>query len=164
MLTVQQPPWIPRCYWVVPGLCVGCFLCLKSRSLDLHMVYFLTLFRSLLRCHIFRPSCIKKPLYSQIPGFPDFPYPASLSPQNYSTRGVCLYVVCLLPLDDSLYKGQLPCFVYCCFLSTISTWHVVGASLEKAMAPHSSTLAWGIPWMEEPGRLQSMGSLRVGHE
>ena len=32
------------------------------------------------------------------------------------------------------------------------------------MAPHSSTLAWKIPWMEEPGRLQSMGSLRVGHD
>ena len=32
-----------------------------------------------------------------------------------------------------------------------------------SMAPHSSTLAWKIPWMEEPGRLQSMGSLRVGH-
>ena len=31
-------------------------------------------------------------------------------------------------------------------------------------APHSSTLAWKIPWMEEPGRLQSMGSLRVGHD
>ena len=36
--------------------------------------------------------------------------------------------------------------------------------VEKAMAPHSSTLAWKIPWMEEPGRLQSMGSLRVGHD
>ena len=35
--------------------------------------------------------------------------------------------------------------------------------LEKAMAPHSSTLAWKIPWTEEPGGLQSMGSLRVGH-
>ena len=35
-------------------------------------------------------------------------------------------------------------------------------SMEKAMAPHSSTLAWKIPWTEEPGRLQSMGSLRVG--
>ena len=32
------------------------------------------------------------------------------------------------------------------------------------MAPHSSTLAWKLPWMEEPGRLQSMGSLRVGHD
>ena len=35
---------------------------------------------------------------------------------------------------------------------------------EKSMAPHSSTLAWKIPWMEEPGRLQSMVSLRVGHD
>ena len=35
---------------------------------------------------------------------------------------------------------------------------------EKAMAPHSSTLAWKIPWMEKPGGLQSMGSLRVGHD
>ena len=34
---------------------------------------------------------------------------------------------------------------------------------EKAMAPHSSTLAWKIPWIEEPGGLQSMGSLGVGH-
>ena len=34
--------------------------------------------------------------------------------------------------------------------------------LEKAMATHSITLAWKIPWMEEPGRLQSMGSQRVG--
>ena len=35
---------------------------------------------------------------------------------------------------------------------------------EKAMAPHSSTLAWKIPRTEEPGGLQSMGSLRVGHD
>ena len=39
------------------------------------------------------------------------------------------------------------------------TWN-----LEKALAPHSSTLAWKIPWTEEPGRLQSMGSQRVGHD
>ena len=37
-------------------------------------------------------------------------------------------------------------------------------SQEKTMAPHSSTLAWKIPWMEEPGGLQSMGSWRVGHD
>ena len=37
-------------------------------------------------------------------------------------------------------------------------------SLEKAMAPHSSTLAWQTPWTEEPGGLQSLGSLRVGHD
>ena len=35
--------------------------------------------------------------------------------------------------------------------------------LEKEMATHSSVLAWKIPWMEEPGGLQSMGSQRVGH-
>ena len=35
---------------------------------------------------------------------------------------------------------------------------------EKAMAPHSSTVAWKIPWMEKPGGLQSMGSHRVGHD
>ena len=37
-------------------------------------------------------------------------------------------------------------------------------AMEKAMAPHSSTLAWKTPWTEEPGGLQSMGSLRVGHD
>ena len=37
-------------------------------------------------------------------------------------------------------------------------------TLEKAMATHSSTLAWKIPWMERPGGLQSMGSLGVGHD
>ena len=37
-------------------------------------------------------------------------------------------------------------------------------TLEKEMAIHSSTIAWKIPWTEEPGRLQSMGSQRVGHD
>ena len=36
--------------------------------------------------------------------------------------------------------------------------------LEKAMAPHFSTLAWKIPWVAEPGGLQTMGLLRVGHD
>ena len=36
--------------------------------------------------------------------------------------------------------------------------------LEKEMATHSSILAWEIPWAEEPGRIQSMGSQRVGHD
>ena len=47
-----------------------------------------------------------------------------------------------------------------------ATWGSAGGQQEGfvdlgAVAPHSSTLAWKIPWMEEPGRLQSMGSLRV---
>ena len=41
---------------------------------------------------------------------------------------------------------------------------IVLLTMEKAMAPHSSTLAWKIPWMEEPVGLQSMGSRRVGHD
>ena len=46
---------------------------------------------------------------------------------------------------------------YCFYVS-------LEAISEKAMALHSSTLAWKIPWTEGPGRLQSMGSLRVGHD
>ena len=48
--------------------------------------------------------------------------------------------------------------IYMCYVCMYNT------DLEKAMAPHSSTLAWKIPWMEEPGGLQSMGSHRVGHD
>ena len=40
----------------------------------------------------------------------------------------------------------------------------LGRSLEKGMATHSSILAWRIPWIEETGRLQCMGSQRVGHD
>ena len=43
-------------------------------------------------------------------------------------------------------------------------WEELYFVSEKAMPPHSSTLAWKIPWTEEPGRLQSMGSLRAGHD
>ena len=42
--------------------------------------------------------------------------------------------------------------------------HPVYLTYIQAMAPHLTTLAWKIPWMEEPGGLQSMGSLRVGHD
>ena len=46
---------------------------------------------------------------------------------------------------------------------SMSVYYSLGEQSEKAMATHSSTLAWKIPWTEEPSRLQSMGSLRVGH-
>ena len=45
-------------------------------------------------------------------------------------------------------------------LSVVSFIKALILLMEKAMAPHSSTLAWKIPWTEDPGRLQSMGSLR----
>ena len=47
------------------------------------------------------------------------------------------------------------------YISGNATLEVVNTY--KAMAPHSSTLAWKIQWTDEPGGLQSMGSLRVGH-
>ena len=62
---------------------------------------------------------------------------------------------------------------YLCYSRTWDFNHCVMVSIltesilwtpEKAMAPHSSTLAWKIPWTEETGRLQSTGSLRVGHD
>ena len=43
-------------------------------------------------------------------------------------------------------------------------WYILVESSGNAMAPYSSTLAWKFPWMEEPGRLQSMGWWRVGHD
>ena len=48
--------------------------------------------------------------------------------------------------------------------NVLMLWVPLYYPLEKAMAPHSRTLAWKIPWMEEPDRLQSMGSLRVRHD
>ena len=58
---------------------------------------------------------------------------------------------------------------FCRFLcsvtkSCLTVCKLIDCSTEKAMAPHSSTLAWKIPWTEEPGGLQSMGSLEVGHD
>ena len=50
------------------------------------------------------------------------------------------------------------------FLKTTLCLCISIPNLEKVMATHSSTLAWKIPWAEEPGRLQSMGSPRVGHD
>ena len=54
-------------------------------------------------------------------------------------------------------------YVYLLESKRILVSQCLGPGTEKVMAPHSSTLAWKIPWTEEPGRLQSMESLRVGH-
>ena len=62
-----------------------------------------------------------------------------------------------------LFKVSKPLKSRVCFLILLG-FICLCPSLEKAMAPHSSTLAWKIPWMLAPGRLQSMGSLRVGHD
>ena len=55
-----------------------------------------------------------------------------------------------------------PMLIPSCNIQPVISHDVLSVS-EKAMAPHSSTLAWKNPWMEEPGGLRSMGSLRVRH-
>ena len=59
-----------------------------------------------------------------------------------------------------LQRVGLNFYIFMCVYMYI---HIHTHLLEKAMAPHSSTLAWKIPWMEKSDGLQSMGSLRVGH-
>ena len=71
----------------------------------------------------------------------------------------------LLPIRQSslLHSWEK---ILCCFVLPFRKADLSVSRLkeaEKAMATHSSTLAWKIPWMEEPGRLQSMGLLRVRH-
>ena len=75
---------------------------------------------------------------------------------------MCVYVILEhLTIMDLLRLSYTEAF----FLKYTSFhFTVLLCLLEKAMATHSSTLAWQIPWMEEPGGLQSMGSLRVGHD
>ena len=63
----------------------------------------------------------------------------------------------------SFLHHSAPLNVDLCIISRVYSCTQCDES-EKAMAPHSSTLAWKIPWTEEPGRLQSMGSLRVRHD
>ena len=84
----------------------------------------------------------------------NFPIPFSLSPQTFQ-RLLSQNTVRILIIKITNWSKQM---------KTLAWRGVCGdpviRTLEKAMAPHSSTPAWKIPWMEEPGRLQSMGSLR----
>ena len=75
----------------------------------------------------------------------------------------CVGVYCVYTY---MYVGIYLCvFVCMCICMCIFLFVCMRLCLsEKAMSPHSSNLAWKIPWMEEPGELQSMGSLRVGHD
>ena len=65
---------------------------------------------------------------------------------------------------DSILKSRDVSLPTRALLVKAMVFPVVIYGSEKAMATHSSTLAWKIPWTEEAGRLQSMGSLRVGHD
>ena len=81
--------------------------------------------------------------------------------RSFAKKGLTFHYVlynCTYHLFEnrcSAVANMSPCFCVCDTIWTI---------LEKAMAAHSSTLAWKIPWTEEPGRLQSVGSRRVGHD
>ena len=83
-----------------------------------------------------------------IPGFGRFPGEAIGYPLQYSWASLVAQLVKNLPAMWETWVQPLG-------------WE---DSLEEVMAPHSSTLTWKIPWTEEPGGLQSMGSLRVGHD
>ena len=84
----------------------------------------------------------------------------------------CLYVLEINPLSLihfsckyflPFYERKFSFWEKHCLMATsykIMLYNI----MEKAVAPHSSTLAWKIPWMEEPGRLQSLGSRRVRHD
>ena len=67
---------------------------------------------------------------------------------------------------DLLYSTKNSAQQLCGSLDGRGVWGKMDTCIcvAEKMAPHSSTLAWKIPWTEEPGRLQSMGSLRVGHD
>ena len=97
----------------------------------------------------------------------------------------CLYILEINPLSVALYAiifSHSEGSVFTLFIVSFAVQKILslirshlftfvfisitlgGGSSEKAMAPHSSTLARKTPWMEEPGRLQFMGSHRVGHD
>ena len=81
--------------------------------------------------------------------------------------------IMLIPLPEQIkvnilaYRTSLVAQTVKCLSTTWETWvQSLGQEdpLEKEMAIHSSSIAWKIPWTEEPGRLQSMGSQRVKHD
>ena len=71
----------------------------------------------------------------------------------------CLVLMIFISLCSPILLSSVSTFMTIA-LNALTSRFLISISY---MAPHSSTLAWKIPWMEEPGRLQSMGSLRVGH-
>ena len=92
------------------------------------------------------------------------------SPELYSTvfsPSLLLqsyFPVCVAPFYSFFFIPMIAIKICCLFFCALQLCHTVQGVMEKAVAPHSSTLAWKIPWTEEPRRLQSMGSLRVGHD
>ena len=80
---------------------------------------------------------------------------------------ICEYIIICISEECRFVKAIMVAQTIKC-LSTMQETQVRSLGqedpLEKEMAIHSSTIAWKIPWTEEPGRLQSMGPQRVGHD
>ena len=88
-----------------------------------------------------------------------FPFPEDSPNQGIKLASLTLQVDFLLSEPSISEERKLKIFTQVGSKIAMKQWLLS----EKAIAPHSSTLAWKIPWMEEPGRLQSMRSQRVGH-
>ena len=83
----------------------------------------------------------------------------------YFAFGLNTYI--LISIVTISYRLSFLCSCYLLLYLLSINWRKLiffCCNLEKAVATYSSTLAWKIPWTEEPGRLQSMGSWRVGHD
>ena len=97
----------------------------------------------------------------------DVPWHVLFPPENsFRSLGSMRYIFSFFFFNSTVYKirtsGLLGIIHQVQYQMLI--YHQLAGSFREAMAPHSSTLAWKIPWTEESGRLQSMGSLRVGHD
>ena len=89
----------------------------------------------------------------------------SFSGWNGEGNGTPLQYSCLEnPMDGGAWKAAVHGVTEGRTQLSNFTFTFYFHALEKEMATHSSVLAWRIPWREEPGRLQSMGSQRAGHE
>ena len=93
--------------------------------------------------------------------------------QFWNAKPTLYLFSCSFPCQESfnymaLANHMVPIFLLLIIFYPIKTScllpHFAVLQIEKAMATHSSTLAWKIPWTQGPGRLQSMGLLRVGHD
>ena len=82
--------------------------------------------------------------------------------QNHQQSEKCTLKPCYATLY--LQKIETICYLLARMGEIYTLFTISRCRQEKAMASHSSTVAWKVPWMEEPGRLQSMGSHRVGHD
>ena len=93
-------------------------------------------------------------------------------PSHLSTNLSCICILLINFLavfrlsgsDEVTLKNYMGCFFIFLLFLLLQWIYFFSFFLEKAMATHSSTLAWEIPWMEEPGGLESMGSWGVGHD